>query len=103
MPNASDDLIQKLRKGKAALRHTRRVASLEDKLLALVRAQRMYVEIVGSRRPLKPWERPWDILSDVRDTIIIKDGLVENGKVAPSVSASPSHWVGPHRPWVLGG
>lgn len=99
---ASDNLIQKLREGKAALRCDRRSAPLEEKLQELVQAQRMYVEIVASRRALNPWERPWDILSDVRDAIAIGGGMVEPRKAPPAgFSVSSSHWVRPLRPWVL--
>jgi hypothetical protein len=102
MPHASQNLIQKLREGKAALRLARRNASLEEKLQQLVRAQRMYLEILASRRALNPWERPWDILSDIRDAIAIRDGNVEPQKVpATTFSVSSSHWVRPLQPWVL--
>jgi len=98
----SDDLLQRLRDGKAALRRDRRSAPLEEKLRELVQAQRMYVEIVASRRPLNPWERPWDILSDVRDAIVIRGGTIEPQKAPPAaLSASSSRWVRPLRPWVL--
>ena len=99
---ASDNLIQDLREGKAALRRDRRSAPLEEKLRELVQAQRIYVEIVASRRALNPWERPWDILSDVRDAIRMSGGMVEPLKAPPAAfSASSSHWVRPFRPWVL--
>lgn len=54
-------LIDTLRAGKARLRRERRVASLDQKVQAVLKAQRMYVEIVGSQRPLRPWQRPWNI------------------------------------------
>ena len=104
MPKALEDLIRSLRDGKVTLRRTRRSASLEDKIYALWRAQQMYVEIAASRRPLRPWERPWNIMSDVRESVIVEDGVVAVGKrETSSVSASRSHWVRPHRPWVLAG
>jgi hypothetical protein len=98
MPGVPEDLIRRLRDGKAALRLARRSESLEEKLRDIVRAQRMYVEIVRTRRALKPWEQPWNILSDVRDAIIIGDGMVERGSV--SVTASSSHWVRPQPRWI---
>lgn len=99
MARVPDDLMQRLRDGKAALRLGRRNLSLEEKLRELVRAQRMYAEITASRRALKPWERPWNILSDVRDAVILRDGIIESRKVQPTgpFSASSSHWVRPHR------
>ena len=50
-----------LRDGKDALRHARRSAPLPEKLRQIVQAQHLYVQVVGSRRPLQPLERPWDI------------------------------------------
>ena len=96
----ADDLIRRLRDGKDALRHARRSLSLEEKLKDLVHAQRMYVEIVASRRALERWERPWNILSDVRDSIIIRDGIFEP-RPAAAFSASSSHWVRPRQRWIL--
>ena len=98
---ASDDVIRRLRDGKAELRQMRRSASLHDKLRELVRAQRMYLQIVRTRRPLKPWERPWDIVSDVQDNFIIKNGTIEEGSFESRVSASRSHWVRPHQRWMI--
>ena len=71
--------------------------------MELVQAQRLYVQLTGSRRQLEPWQRPWNILSDLRDTIVIRDGVIEQANTArtPSVTASPSHWVRPLRPWIL--
>ena len=54
-------VIQTLRAGKALLREERITASLEDKVQAFLTAQRIYVEIAGSQRPLPPWQRPWNI------------------------------------------
>ena len=90
-----------LHEGKDLLRRTRRDASLAEKLVDLWRAQHVYVEIVGSRRQLQPWERPWNLMSDVRDAVIIQDGAVQSTKTVPAFSASRSHWVRPPRPWVL--
>ena len=103
MARIGADLIRRLRDGKAALRSARRNLSLEDKLQELIHAQRMYVEIMASRRALKPRERPWNILSDVRDTLTIRDGVVEPNNAEPAVtfSASSSHWVRPRRRWIL--
>jgi hypothetical protein len=61
------DLIARLRLGKEELRHSRRQASLDEKLLELVRAQRLHVEIVSQRRKLGPLEHPWDLGGDVSD------------------------------------
>ena len=55
------DLIQKLREGKADLRRERIAASLEEKVQAVLAAQRLYVEMAGSQRPLQSSQRPWNI------------------------------------------
>jgi hypothetical protein len=97
-----DNLIHTLRDGKELLRSTRRSASVAEKLLDLWRAQHVYVEIVGNRRPLKPWEKPWNIMSDVRDAVIIRDAVIEPmPKKVATVTASPSHWVRPRERWTL--
>jgi hypothetical protein len=54
-------VIQMLREGKAQLRQERMSGSLKDKVQAVLKAQRMYVEIAGSQRPLPPSQRPWNI------------------------------------------
>ena len=99
MPYASQRLIEGLRQGKTALRLARRDAPLDEKLRDLVRAQQMYAEIVAARRPLKPSERPWDILSDVREAVILSEGMVGSQKA--SVFSASSDWVRPPQPWIL--
>jgi hypothetical protein len=86
-----EDTIRALREGKTRLRQMRQRASIEEKLLDLWRGQHAYVQIVKGRRPLYPWEQPWNIRSDVRDAIIIKDGAVES--FDPPISGSSSRWV----------
>lgn len=98
---AFSETVRVLREGKATLRSVRRRASIEEKLRDLWRGQHIYVQIVGSRRALHEWERPWNIMSDVRDSIVIKDGVIVDADTAPTVSASRSHWVRPRHPWVL--
>lgn len=98
---AFDETARALRDGKTGLRKTRRSASFNDKLIDLWRVQHAYVQIVGSRRPLKPWERPWNILSDVRDAIALKGNLVEDSRRQQPVSASRSRWVRSRHPWIL--
>jgi hypothetical protein len=100
MADASD-LIHTLREGKELLRRTRRNASLDQKLHDLWRAQHIYVQLVGNRRPLRPWERPWNIMSAVREAVIIRDGAVQSIGTFPAFSASRSHWVRPRHRLVL--
>jgi hypothetical protein len=54
-------IINTLRAGKARLRAERLVAPLDKKVEAVLKAQRLYVEIAGSQRPLQPWQRPWNV------------------------------------------
>lgn len=81
MPSALPQVIFQLREGKAALRRDRRGATLEEKLRQLVQAQHLYVQVVGSQRPLKSWQRPWNILSDVKESVV------------KPVGYSRSHWI----------
>ena len=92
--------MRRLRDGKDALRQARRNAPLAEKLRQLVYAQHLHAQVVGSRRPLKPWQRPWDILSDVREYLVIKDDTVEVDPQPSTLSSSSSHWVRPLKPWT---
>ena len=94
-----EDAIRVLRNGKAVLRQIRQRASIEEKLLDLWRGQHVYVQIVGGRRPLHTWERPWNIRSDVRDTVILKDGAIV--REALPFSGSSSRLVRPRQRWIL--
>ena len=97
-----DQTIRVLRDGKALLRHSRQRASLEQKFLDLWRGQHMYVQIVGARRPLGANERPWNIMSDVRDVIEVTGGtLASRDQLVAPTTSTRSHWVRPLRPWVL--
>lgn len=61
------DQTQQHYDAKATFKQERRNAPIEEKLLALWRLQQLYVDLVGSQRPLQPWQQPWDIRSDVRE------------------------------------
>jgi len=60
-PRPTPELLEKLRAGKAALREERIALPLPEKVRQLLELQRIYCSIVGRRRPLQPWERPWDV------------------------------------------
>src|SRR3954466_10804578 len=96
-----DETVRTLRDGKPSLRWMGQRASIEEKLLDLWRGQHAYVQIVRSRRPLRSWERPWDIMSDVRDDIVILDGTINTGRKPTPIGSSRSQWIRPNRPWVL--
>lgn len=95
--------IQRLRAGKAQLRRDRINAPLEEKVQNLLRLQRVYVDIVGSQRPLSLRQRPWDITSTVKDTVVLTADSIESAEDTRGVSASSakSHWVRPIRRWAL--
>jgi len=56
------DVIEALRDGKRALHRQRVAMSLADKVRQVVELQKVYVTIVGQRRPLQPLERVWPLL-----------------------------------------
>lgn len=91
MSSISPQVIVHLRQGKNALRQERRGAPLEEKLRQLVQAQHLYVQIVGSRKALNPLQRPWNILSDVKDAVVIRPEGVESTE-AP-IGVSRSQWI----------
>jgi hypothetical protein len=54
-------LLQTLRAGKAALRQQRIALPLPEKVKLLLELQRIYCSMVARQRPLRSWERPWDV------------------------------------------
>jgi hypothetical protein len=57
----SEALLEKLREGKAALhRHHSRLA-LPEKIRLVMELQRIVLPLIARRRPLRSWERPWQI------------------------------------------
>ena len=93
MPTIRPELVR-LRQGKDALRLERRSAPLAEKLRQLVYAQHLYVQVAGSRRQLKPWQRPWNILSDVSECVVIGPSEIEPTR-APLSGSAQSQWVRP--------
>src|SRR5262245_58213916 len=94
-------VMVRLRSGKSSLREARRSASLPEKLRQLVHAQHLYVQVAGSRRTLKPWQKPWNILSDVQDSIVIGEDSIDVLRHKSTTGSSRSDWVRPKLPWVL--
>lgn len=92
-------MLLRLRQGKQALREARRRASLEEKLLELLQAQWLYVAVVQTRRKLEPLDQPWDILRDVRDSVVIGEESIEPRSDGP-VTASSARWQ-PLQRWTL--
>jgi hypothetical protein len=54
-------LLARLRAGKAALRQQRLALSLPEKVRQLLKLQQIQVSLLEKQRPLRPWERPWNI------------------------------------------
>jgi hypothetical protein len=57
----SAELLEKLREGKAQLRARRCALSLPDKVRAVIELQRACLPLLARQRPLRPWERIWDL------------------------------------------
>ena len=60
-PRPSPELLERLRQGKIALRERRRAMSLRDKVREVLELQRMMLPLLARHRPLRWWERPWDV------------------------------------------
>jgi hypothetical protein len=92
------DVISALRAGKESLRRSRRQSSLDDKLMEVYRLQHIQAQISRFRQVHST--EPWDLMSDVRDTVVIEDGAMKSVHSPNTVTSSQS-WVRPFRPWVL--
>jgi hypothetical protein len=57
----SAELLARLRQGKAELRREREGLSLREKVIQVMELQRVQYPLLARRRPLEPWERPWEI------------------------------------------
>jgi hypothetical protein len=93
----SPELMRRLRAGKDALRQARREAPLSEKLRQLVYAQHLYVQVAGSRRQLKPWQRPWNILNQVSEFVVIGSGQIEPTTKARVITSAHAQWLRPRR------
>lgn len=57
----SAELLTALRAGKAALRQRRIDLPLREKVRQVLALQRLQHPLLAARRPLRTWERPWDV------------------------------------------
>lgn len=57
----SRELLEQLREGKAQLRAQRRNLSLAEKVGAVIELQRACLPLLARQRPLRRWERVWDL------------------------------------------
>lgn len=57
----SPEVLLALRAGKSALRNKRASLPLREKVRQMLELQRVQFPLLRKQRPLRPWERPWDI------------------------------------------
>jgi hypothetical protein len=55
------ELMRRLRQGKAELHARRRAMSLKEKVAMVLELQHIYLPLLKRRRPLAPWEKPWEV------------------------------------------
>ena len=56
-----DDLLQRLWKGKVALHQRHSTLPLPEKVRLVMELQRIVAPMIARQRPLRSWERPWEI------------------------------------------
>jgi hypothetical protein len=54
-------LLERLRSGKQELRARRVALPPREKVRQLLELQRLQLPLLRRQRPLRPWERPWDV------------------------------------------
>jgi len=59
--STSDALLEKLREGKSALHRRHSELALPEKVRLVMELQRIVLPLIARRRPLRSWERPWEI------------------------------------------
>lgn len=57
----SDALLRQLWEGKAALHQRHSSLPLPEKVRLVMELQRIVLPLIARRRPLRSWERPWEI------------------------------------------
>lgn len=57
----SEDLLLRLRRGKAELHAFHAQLSLPEKVRLVMKLQRIVLPLIARQRPLRHWERPWEI------------------------------------------
>lgn len=57
----SEVLLQRLRRGKAALHERHASLALPEKVRRVMKLQRIVLPLIERQRPLRSWERPWEI------------------------------------------
>jgi len=59
--DAALPLLARLRAGKAALHERHAALPLPERVRLVMELQRIVLPLIARRRPLRPWERPWEI------------------------------------------
>jgi hypothetical protein len=57
----TEALLQQLWKGKEALHAAHARLPLVEKVRLVIELQRIVIPLIARQRPLRPWERPWEI------------------------------------------
>ena len=57
VPNEVKDLLAR----KRAWHRAQAAAPLQEKVRVLLELQRQDLPLIARQRPLRPWERPWDV------------------------------------------
>ena len=60
-PRPTPELLARLHAAKAELHSRRTRMSLAEKVALVLELQRLYLPLLGRKRKLEPWERPWDV------------------------------------------
>jgi hypothetical protein len=56
-----DELLDRLRQGKAVLHRRHAALPLPEKVRLVMELQRIVLPLIARQRPLRSWERPWEI------------------------------------------
>ena len=60
-PAPSPNVLATLREGKAALHRRHATLPLPEKIRLVMELQRIVLPLIARQRPLRSWERPWEI------------------------------------------
>ena len=61
MPDRLPDEVNDLLERKRAWHKEQAAAPLHEKVRILLELQRQDLPLIARHRPLRPWERPWDV------------------------------------------
>ena len=61
MPDRLPDEVENLLERKRRWHQEQSKAPLREKVRILLELQRQDLPLIARRRPLRPWERPWDV------------------------------------------